>query len=214
MVAIHRTELPAVPPRRHQAVPQGHQVLHREVPGRASSVRAGPARPERRRAGARRRSTRSSCARSRRSSASTGSARSSSATRSSDVTRSPASRAQLSRRSRAGSTTSCTAWASRQPQGGAPAHPPPPRRGERKRVDIPCYRVAPGEEVRVAPSSREHGLGQAGPGERRRGQPLSWIAVDTRRQPAGCSSGRPATRSRSPRRNSSSSSSTRSDHDH
>ena len=44
--SLYRTELPAVPPRRNQAVPQGHEVLHREVPGRASSVRARPARPE------------------------------------------------------------------------------------------------------------------------------------------------------------------------
>ena len=44
--SLYRAELPAVPPRRHQALPQGHQVLHGEVPGRASSLRAGPARPE------------------------------------------------------------------------------------------------------------------------------------------------------------------------
>ena len=37
-----------MPPRRNQAVPQGHQVLHREVPRRASSLRPRPARAERR----------------------------------------------------------------------------------------------------------------------------------------------------------------------
>ena len=71
-----------MPPRRNQAVPQGHQVLHREVPGRASSVRARPARPEHGPPSQDVASTRSSCARSRRSSASTASASSSSATRS------------------------------------------------------------------------------------------------------------------------------------
>ena len=44
--SLHRAELQAVPARRHQALPQGHQVLHGEVPGRAPSVRARPARPE------------------------------------------------------------------------------------------------------------------------------------------------------------------------
>ena len=34
------------------------------------------------------------------------------------------------------------------------------------RVDIPAYRVVPGEEVRVAPASRELRVRQAGPGSR------------------------------------------------
>ena len=51
-VAIHRTQLPPLPPRGHQAVPQGHQVPHREVPGRAAglSARASTARAAARRA--------------------------------------------------------------------------------------------------------------------------------------------------------------------
>ena len=69
--SLYRTELPPVPPRRNQAVPQGHQVLHREVPGRASSVRRRASTARRRPAVARRRSTPSSSVRSRRSSAST-----------------------------------------------------------------------------------------------------------------------------------------------
>ena len=65
-VTLHRSQLPSVPPRRHQAVPEGHQVLHREVPGRAPRLRAGPARPDAAAASARRPSTPSRCVRSRR----------------------------------------------------------------------------------------------------------------------------------------------------
>jgi len=46
-------------------------------------------------------------------------------------------------------------------------------------VDVPSYRVRPGEEIAVAAGSRElvlvkHALEQFG-----RGQPVSWIQVDT-----------------------------------
>ena len=83
-----------------------------------------------------------------------------------------------------------------------------------RRVDIPSYRVLPGEEVRVAPASRELVLGQAGAGgrapRRSRCRGCRWTRT---RPPAGSPSARPAMRSRSTPRNSSSSSSTRSDHD-
>ncbi|CAA9313162.1 MAG: SSU ribosomal protein S4p (S9e) @ SSU ribosomal protein S4p (S9e), zinc-dependent, partial [uncultured Gemmatimonadetes bacterium] len=48
--SLHRAFVPALPPRRTEAVPQGHQVLHREVPGGAPPVRPRPARPVGRRA--------------------------------------------------------------------------------------------------------------------------------------------------------------------
>ena len=82
------------------------------------------------------------------------------------------------------------------------------------RVDIPAYRVAPGEEVRVAPSSREC-VPSSWPrkppraGSRWRGSPSTRT-----RPPAAWSSVPRARPSRSTPRNSSSSSSTRSDHDH
>ncbi len=65
---LHWSRLPALPPRRHQAVPQGHALPDREVRRRAarSIRRASTARAPAARA--RRRSTPSSCARSRRSS--------------------------------------------------------------------------------------------------------------------------------------------------
>jgi small subunit ribosomal protein S4 len=46
------------------------------------------------------------------------------------------------------------------------------------RVDIPAYRVAPGEEVRVAPSSREIVPIRLAQESASRGQPVSWISVD------------------------------------
>jgi small subunit ribosomal protein S4 len=57
-------------------------------------------------------------------------------------------------------------------------------------VDIPSYRVRPGDEVRVAAASRElvqvrHALEQFG-----RQQPVSWIQVDTD-QAAGRMTARP-----------------------
>jgi len=46
------------------------------------------------------------------------------------------------------------------------------------RVDIPAYRVAPGEEVRVAPSSRELVAVKLAQEAASRGQPVSWLSVD------------------------------------
>jgi small subunit ribosomal protein S4 len=46
------------------------------------------------------------------------------------------------------------------------------------RVDIPAYRVVPGEEVRVAPASRENVSVKLAQEAATRGQPVSWIAVD------------------------------------
>jgi small subunit ribosomal protein S4 len=46
------------------------------------------------------------------------------------------------------------------------------------RVDIPAYRVVPGEEVRVAPPSREILPIKVAQDAASRGQPVSWISVD------------------------------------
>jgi small subunit ribosomal protein S4 len=48
-----------------------------------------------------------------------------------------------------------------------------------RRVDIPAYRVTPGEEVRVAPSSRENVSVKLAQEAATRGQPVSWLSVDT-----------------------------------
>jgi small subunit ribosomal protein S4 len=47
-----------------------------------------------------------------------------------------------------------------------------------KAVDIPCYLVSPGEEVRVRMKSREQASVMAAMDQSTRGAPLSWIAVD------------------------------------
>jgi len=47
------------------------------------------------------------------------------------------------------------------------------------RVDIPSYRAIPGEEVRVAASSRENISVKLAQESASRGQPVSWISVDT-----------------------------------
>ena len=45
-------------------------------------------------------------------------------------------------------------------------------------MDIPPYRVAPGEEVRVAPASRELVAVKLAQESAARGQPVSWLSVD------------------------------------
>ena len=47
-----------------------------------------------------------------------------------------------------------------------------------RRVDIPSYHVVPGEEVRVAPASRELVRVKAAQEYASRGQPVSWLSVD------------------------------------
>jgi small subunit ribosomal protein S4 len=47
-----------------------------------------------------------------------------------------------------------------------------------KRVDIPSYRVRPGQEVRVAPESREMVPVKLALESAARGAPLTWLAVD------------------------------------
>jgi small subunit ribosomal protein S4 len=47
-----------------------------------------------------------------------------------------------------------------------------------RRVDIPAYRVAPGEEVRLAPASRELVAVKLAQEAASRGQPVSWLSVD------------------------------------
>ena len=66
--SLHWSRLQALPPRRHEALPQGRALLHREVRVHPPSVPAGPARPGRASSSA---STRCACARSRRCGAST-----------------------------------------------------------------------------------------------------------------------------------------------
>ena len=46
------------------------------------------------------------------------------------------------------------------------------------RVDIPSYRVEPGEEVRVAPASRELVAVKLAQESAARGAPVSWLSVD------------------------------------
>ena len=46
-------------------------------------------------------------------------------------------------------------------------------------VDIPSYRVQPGDEVQVADASRELVLVKAALEQASRGQPVSWIQVDS-----------------------------------
>jgi small subunit ribosomal protein S4 len=47
------------------------------------------------------------------------------------------------------------------------------------RVDIPSYRVIPGEEVRVGASSRENISVKLAQESASRGQPVAWLSVDT-----------------------------------
>jgi small subunit ribosomal protein S4 len=47
-----------------------------------------------------------------------------------------------------------------------------------RRVDIPSYRVKPGQEVRVAPSSKEMVPVKIARDLAARGAPLSWVSVD------------------------------------
>ena len=47
-----------------------------------------------------------------------------------------------------------------------------------RRVDIPAYRVAPGEEVRIAPPSRELVAVKLAQELAGRGQPVAWLSVD------------------------------------
>jgi small subunit ribosomal protein S4 len=46
-----------------------------------------------------------------------------------------------------------------------------------RRVDIPAYGVAPGQEVRVAPASRELVAVKAAQDAAARGQPVAWLAI-------------------------------------
>jgi small subunit ribosomal protein S4 len=47
-----------------------------------------------------------------------------------------------------------------------------------RRVDIPSFRVLPGQEVRVAPASRENLSVKVAQEYASRGQPVSWLSVD------------------------------------
>lgn len=47
-----------------------------------------------------------------------------------------------------------------------------------RRVDIPSYRVEPGEEVRVAPASRELVAVKLAQESAARGAPIAWLSVD------------------------------------
>jgi small subunit ribosomal protein S4 len=47
-----------------------------------------------------------------------------------------------------------------------------------RRLDIPAYRVVPGQEVRVSPASREMVAVKLAQEAASRGQPVSWLSVD------------------------------------
>jgi small subunit ribosomal protein S4 len=47
-----------------------------------------------------------------------------------------------------------------------------------RRVDIPSYKVLPGQEVRVAPASRENLSVKVAQEYASRGQPVSWLSID------------------------------------
>ena len=47
-----------------------------------------------------------------------------------------------------------------------------------RRLDIPAYRVVPGQEVRVAPASRDMVAVKLAQEAATRGQPVSWLSVD------------------------------------
>ncbi len=48
-----------------------------------------------------------------------------------------------------------------------------------RRVDIPSFKVLPGQEVRVAPASRENLSVKVAQEYASRGQPVSWLSIDT-----------------------------------
>ena len=180
-MSLYGTELPAVPSRRHQAVPEGHQVLHREVPGRAPSVCARPARPEHGaspqvvgvlEAAAREAEDQAHLRRvSEQQFRNTFE----------KVTSLPGITGHnllAALESRLDNMVYRMGFAA-EPQGGAPAHSASPRRGERQAVDIPSYhgragRGSPGSRrsrARWCPCSRA--MEQAS-----RGASPSWLAVD------------------------------------
>jgi small subunit ribosomal protein S4 len=48
-----------------------------------------------------------------------------------------------------------------------------------RRVDIPSFKVLPGQEVRVAPASKDNVSVKVAQEFASRGQPVSWLSVDT-----------------------------------
>ena len=173
---------------------KGTALPHREV-RRSSAGRIRRASTARRpAAAARRRSTPSSCVRSRRSSGSTASPSASSATPS---TGSPASRASRAptcwSRSRPGSTTSSTGWAS----------PPAARRARQLvrhghvevnggKVDVPSLPGAAGPGSAGGPGEPRDGAGASAALEfASRGAPMSWLTVDCATRPRASSPSAP-----------------------
>ena len=150
---LHRSGLPAVPARRHEALPEGRALLHGEVRDRE----AQPRRPGSTASCARRSwsATACSCARSRRSSASTACSRTSSAATSRWRTARAASPARrCCSCSSGGSTTSSTAsaWRPRAPQARQLV-----RHGHftvnGRKVDMPSYSLKAGDVVTVRGTS-------------------------------------------------------------
>ena len=179
-----------VPPRRHQAVPQGDEVPHREVPGRASclSRRASTARPV--------------DARGRKASEYAKQLREKQKVkRIYGAHREPVPQHVRGRHRRAGRQGHQPARRAReparqrrlsdglrgQPQGRAPAHPrTATSKSNGHRVDVPSYRVLPGQEVRVAAGQPGTGVGQARAGSRApRPAGVAGSPSTTRRPPAG-----------------------------
>ena len=181
--SLHRTQLQAVPPRRHQAVPEGHASASRRsapssvapyAPGQHGQTTGAPPQG----VGVRR----SSCARSRRSSASTGCREQQFRNTFERVIREPGHHGHnllVALESRLDNMVYRMGFAV-EPQGGAPARPAPPRRGERPDGRHPALprraRARRSGSRRVARAGRRsrsaHGAVAS------RGAPVSWLAVD------------------------------------
>ncbi len=217
-VAIHRSQLPAVPPRRHQAVPQGHQVPHREV--RRSS--AGPIAPgQHGQSGGRGRKA-SEYAKQLREKQKVkrmyGLTERQFRNTFDGVTREPGVKGTnllVALETRLDNIVYRMGFAaSRKAARQLIVHGHVEVNG--RKVDIPSYRVRARARKCASPRPAVRTVSvQARAGSAPRAASRCPGSPSTpRRRPAGCSSARRARPSRSTRRNSSSSSSTRSDHDH
>ena len=174
MARYRDASVPAVPPRGHEALPQGRALLHRQVRDRAPELPARPARPAARQA---RRRTACSCARSRRPSASTACSRRSSAGTSSGPSARRASPARTCCGCSSGAwTTWCTAWAS----------PPPAREARQmvahghfqvngRKVVVPSFLVKVGEVVQLRADLQAAGARRRQRRPRAGGQIPQWL---------------------------------------
>ena len=81
-----------------------------------------------------------------------------------------------------GSTTWSTGLVFAVAQGGAPAGPSPPHRGQRARGRHPSYQVSPGERIQVKEKSRELPLILGSIESRGKESTLPWLEVDCKSQ--------------------------------